>query len=362
MCFKEGELRKGSHLAPNTLIQQYVSYDGSSARGKEIVREETFAEMSNVRKWGRAVLGDKIDEIYGEYVPVDEKETIQPDALTRDFLFCDNCENRFGYIESVYGDYFHKRKQSVNPVVSYLFWLSVFWRLSIASISIRLSDEDEEKMRKILDSHIPEDPKTVRNLMPSDTLNGFKYCMYHCNDIKQEDTGSLGNHSSNAPYRLIVGHYVIVMYPEDYDDGVKRHYNSYTAQEFVVEESFLDYWKHKRSILDEVWHVEHGRLNDVYSNIVDVIKADDSWEEKALTQKEGKISGLKGIDGMLVLPPMPGSVAKMLAWTKQHKNLSIEEQCKGITEELGYTNAEADYMYRWYFQKINQIEVFRVIK
>ena len=44
----------------------------------------------------------------------------------------------------------------------------------------------------------------------------------------------------------------------------------------------------------------------------------------------------------------PGAVARMLAWTKEHRHLSIPEQCRGIKEELGYTYEESEYIYKWF--------------
>lgn len=204
LCRQRNDFRKGSHLAPNTLIQQFFSIDGSSTRGKEIAKEHIAAELKERKFWGSAVQPEEIDETFGE----------------------------------------------VNPVISYLFWVSVFWRLSIADMCVRLSEADEEQMRLILDRNLPDTPKGLTDLKSNDSLRGFKYCLYHCDDIKGEVTGLIGNHASRAPYRLIAGNYVIVMYPESYNDGTQRDYNSFIGNEVTKEESFLDFWKHKRSILE----------------------------------------------------------------------------------------------------------------
>lgn len=350
LCQQRNDFRKGSHLAPNTLIQQFFSVDGSSTRGKEIAKEHVAAELKESKYWGSAVQPEEIDRTFGEVVPDNEKIEIKSNPLTRDDVFCDLCEKRFGYIENAYGDYLHGRKASVNPVISYLFWISVFWRLSIADMCVRLSEEDEEKMRLILDQNIPFAQKELKTLKPNDSLKGFKYCLYHCDNIKGEVTGLIGNHASRAPYRLIVGNYVIVMYPESYDDGIQRDYNNYNRAETTKEESFLGFWKHKRSILDEVNEIESTDLNDESSNIADVVKGNDAWEMKVLlgtptdriTLDEVKQAGEMGTI------THPGAITRMLAWTKQHQHLSIEEQCKGIKDDLGYTYEESEYLYKWF--------------
>ena len=350
LCRQRDDFRKGSHLAPNTLIQPFFSVDGTTARGKEIAKEHVTAELKEDRFWGSAVLPEQIEETFGEVVPEEERTAIKPNPLTRDDIFCDCCEKRFGHVENAYGDYLHGRKATINPVVSYLFWISVFWRLSIADMCVRLNDEDEERMRQILDRNLPEDPKVLRGIQPDDSLQGFKYCLYHCEDIKGEVTGLVGNHASHPPYRLIVGNYVVVMYPESYDDGVERQYNSYIAQEKMVEEPFLDFWKHKRSILDEVNLIEDTDLNDESANISDVVKCDNAWEMKVLASDSADRITLDDVKqiGEAGKVNHPGAVLRMLAWTKEHQHLSIPEQCQGIKEELGYTYEESEYIYKWF--------------
>lgn len=92
-------------------------------------------------------------------------------------------------------------------------------------------------------------------------------------------------------------------------------------------------------------------LNDESSNISDVVKGENAWEIKILvgnsldkiTLDEVKQTGEMGT------VTHPGAIARMLAWTKQHRHLSIEEQCEGIKKDLGYTYEESDYLYKWFW-------------
>lgn len=361
LCRCRNDFRKGSHLAPNTLIQQFFSIDGSSTRGKEIAKEHIAAELKESKFWGSAVLPEDIDRTFGEVIPDEEKISVKQNPLTRDDIFCDYCEKRFGYIENAYGDYLHGRKSSVNPTISYLFWISVFWRLSVADMCVRLSEGDEEKMRLILDRNLPSDSAELKNLKPNDSMKGFQYCLYRCNDIKGEVTGLIGNHASRPPYRLIVGNYVVVMYPDSYDDGNIRNYNTFNSQEVTIEESFLDFWKHKRSILDEVNEIESIDLNDESANISDVVKGEDAWDMKVLIGKSVERLKLDEVDdsGELVALNHPGAITRMLAWTKEHQHLSVAEQCKGIKEDLGYTYEESEYIYKWFWTHFSGKEIRR---
>ena len=141
-------------MAPHFLIQTFLSVDGTTKRGKEVVTETILGELRQDRKWGRNVSPEDIDATFGG-VPNEEKETIKSDALTRDDYFCEQCEKRFSYIEAAHADYFFKRKKTISPEISYLFWLSVFWRLHMASMCIRLNDADAERIRTILDTYLP---------------------------------------------------------------------------------------------------------------------------------------------------------------------------------------------------------------
>uniref|UniRef100_UPI00386C2013 hypothetical protein n=1 Tax=Methanobrevibacter sp. TaxID=66852 RepID=UPI00386C2013 len=70
---------KGSHMAPHFLIQTFLSVDGTTKRGKEVVTETILGELRQDRKWGRNVSPEDIDATFGG-VPNEEKETIKSDA------------------------------------------------------------------------------------------------------------------------------------------------------------------------------------------------------------------------------------------------------------------------------------------
>lgn len=357
LCDEREDLCKGSHLAPHFLIQSFLSYDGSKGRDKEIVNEETLASLKTERKWGRNVPAEEIDRVFGEEVPEEEKTELKQNALTRDFLFCNHCEKRFSYLEQAYSDFFNGRKKALNPVVAYLFWLSVFWRLSVANMCVRLAKQDEDAIRDILDRHLPDNPKDVASLKADDALGDYRYCLYHCENIKGELTGLVGNHVSYPPYRLIIGNYVVVLYDKSIKRNKKKTYNTYLQDEVCVEIPFLEFWKLKRSILDQAEDMELKDISDDDTNIVDVIQGDSGWEAKFLSDRLSPISSemIAERGQMYMASPIPGSVMKMLDWTRRHRHLSIQEQCWGIERDLGYIAEEADYMYRWYFARMDRI-------
>ena len=202
LCEEERELCTGSHLAPHLLIQSFLSYNGSTSRDTEVVNETTMAGIQKERKWGRAVPEKAIDDTFGE-VPIEEKVTIKPSAVTRDYVFCKDCENRFGHIETAYATSFRKHKPCNNSLLAYLFWLGVFWRLSVGKMALQLSAKDEKFIGALLNRLMPYDAKDVKNLTVSGHMGHYGYCVYHCCETKGELSGVIGTHTNQSPYWLL---------------------------------------------------------------------------------------------------------------------------------------------------------------
>lgn len=362
LCQESENLCTGSHLAPHFIVGSIFSFDGSRDRDKEIVNEETIASLKKEKKWGSRVNPDAIDNIFGEDIPEDEKTEHKQNALTRDYLFCKRCEDRFGHIENAYSALFTNRKKQLNPAISYLFWLSVFWRLSVSNMCVRLSVEDEENIRQILNTHMPNTRKEVDSLIANDSYGTYRYCLYHCDNIKGELSGLMGNHVSHSPYKLILGNYVVVLYSTKTKRDKKKTYNDWHTPEVCQEIPFLEFWKLKRNILDTVENLEFSNLTSDETSIVDIMQADSGLEIKRLLPHKASqltINNISDDKDQFLYPVMPGSVARMLTWTKEHQHLSIAEQCYGIERELGYTAEEMEYMYNWYFSRLGNFKTIR---
>ena len=71
-----------------------------------------------------------------------------------------------------------------NRIREDLFWVSVFWRMSIGNMGIKLHPKDEGRLRKILDHTLSKDKENI--LIDPKSLGGCAYGIYHCDDIKDE--------------------------------------------------------------------------------------------------------------------------------------------------------------------------------
>lgn len=340
---REGNF-KGSHLAPNFLIQPFLSSDSTTDREKTIVTELELNAYKKSRVWGRGVGRDEVKEQFGD-VPEEEIVTAKPDPLTRDFFFCHQCEDRFGFFENSYSEYFNKRKSSVSPEVSYLFWIGVFWRLSVAHMCFKMSEEDEEEARRILDEYMPYSGKELRKLKADPGFESFRYTIVHCSDTKGERMALLGNHARKSPYKLVVGQYIITLYSSP-DDVVSSYpLNEFSRNEQVVEVPFLDYWRLKQEIMDETQYAEYSNMGSDEKPVSDVMRGgENDGLDKALAGicgTECNADSLKD-DGEKYGFVIPGALMKLFAYMNQHPFDSPDELWKGFEREYGYTKEDME--------------------
>lgn len=329
---------KDSHLAPHFLVQPFLSTNGSRQRGKEIVVESMLGSMRQERKWGRSVLPEEIDAVFGK-IDEQEKERQRPDALARDDIFCNDCERRFSYIESAYAEYLSGRKKTISPAISYLFWLGVFWRLSIAGMCFKLSVEDEETIRKILNANMPPDKNAVNSLHPDESWGEIGYVLLSTKDTKSELLSLSGNHAVNTPYKLLCGPYIIMFYTDINRAGDKYPINTWHTQEQMEELSFIEWWKERFTILHAA---EHQSFQNVSTNtsgqFVDVAKGDQFSPPDWL---QGDVITASQIEdspkyGMFI----PGAIMRAMQYHDEHPFQTPEEMAKGIEKEYGYTHQE----------------------
>ena len=345
LCQSKIATCKGSHLAPNFLIQPFFAYDGSTTRGKELVKESVLGGMQHEIKWGRSVPPEIIDEKFG-IVDDEEKTTIKLDALTRDDVFCNRCEHRFAYIETAYSHYFPGHEEKIPPPVSYLLWLGIFWRLSVADMCFWLSKTDAENARAILDSYMPDEQKAVTSIQPDAGMGKFGYTILHCSNLKGELSGLVGNHARQSPYKLIVGKYIVILYGDKEKAPADYPVSDYTTRVQVVEISFIEYWKHKRDILDTAQRIESKNISRSKRQLTDLVQADHVKESSSLFRKEDEnaiyeqVIERKANYGYTI----PGSIQKIMLYNEQHPFDTYEERLKGIEDSLGYTPDEVDEM------------------
>lgn len=202
--------KTGSHMVPNLLTAVTFSFDGKTKRDREIVElYHINSPEDNAIYYGSQVAPEKITEDLGHEITDEELEK-NTNLLCYDNIFCHQCENRFGVLETAYGEYYKGLKNDINPRIAYLFWLSVYWRMAIGYMGIFMDGEDEFALRDILNENIHSHNKIINS---KGKLGDYGYVIFRVKDgIIKGDSGILGTRTSHCPYIILVADYVVALF------------------------------------------------------------------------------------------------------------------------------------------------------
>ena len=160
LCETREANKKGSHIVSHFLLKRIENVDGKPGRDYEL--GFAIGEFDTESYFGRAVSPEKLEETFGELTEDEIAGNKHP--LIVDHYFCSVCEERLSKIEGEYSKMlvtFDKEKEyasGASSSIGLLFWMSVFWRMSIHQHSgTYLSDEENELMRSFLDRFLSID-------------------------------------------------------------------------------------------------------------------------------------------------------------------------------------------------------------
>lgn len=361
LCKSKIPDKTNSHLIPQMLIHNLVNYTPTSKRDYECIIEENDAKAERRLYYGRAINNDIIDTMGYRRRTEEEIEFASyiPNPATRDFLFCHECEDRFTAIENRYkmlqdkltkwGEQQlrlppNKRK---NPQydfrIPYLFWLSVIWRMSVGEMAIKLSLEEEEKIRQILDKCIID-----KNTLDLDKLEAEDHCFYYTHEIcpeyakYNEPICITGRRDSSNPYVLITGNHIINFYSDFNTAKEMRDKNlippllNGQGPEIVSLIPFTTFWE--RLYWARFHNVIYNQKHLGESDIKDIIKYSGKFNPATITP-------LPLAFGDHIL--LNGAYPLVVAWNllpffqtlNEHPGMPIEELVKGsiyTPQELGF--------------------------
>jgi hypothetical protein len=249
LCKENEADKKGSHIVPHFLLKAIVNQEGKSGRDKEL--GFNIQEFQTESYFGRGVLPEKLDDIYGELSDEDLDKNVDPFVV--DYIFCSSCESRLATIES---EYSKTIKQPINKKcesgASYelglLFWMSVLWRMSINGKSgVKFTKNENETLRRILNRILAEnfneiDFESMRN---SKDLKKINYKLFRCQDYSLENPTFLLLHPEyRNPYALIIDEIVLLFsFRNNYNDflqkdlfGLKKEVFTAPTSQFNIQE------------------------------------------------------------------------------------------------------------------------------
>ncbi len=215
LCKNEEADKKGSHIVPHFLLKRVENIEGHNERDYEL--GFTIEKGKTSSHFGRAVLPEKLEEIYGEVSEKDLENNLHP--LVVDNYFCSRCENRFAVIESEYskivsqiGNGEYPSGNKVN--LGILFWSSVIWRMSINGRSgMKLNNTQNEVFRKILDEFMPNTLQEAdfENMNENGLTQSISYKLLRCNNCPADSSKwMLFYPKSENPLCLFIDEFVIV--------------------------------------------------------------------------------------------------------------------------------------------------------
>lgn len=304
LCRQKEANEVGSHLAPNFIIHQAYSFDGKKGRDREIVAFEAIHGERRPIYYGRNVSPEAIDADHGGELTEKELEG-NVNWLVRDHLFCKDCEKRFGILETAYKNFYENPATRISPRVAYLFWLSVFWRMSVGQMSIIIWNEEELQLREILDKGIKTLKETEESL---DDLGDFGYVVWKTEGIKKGFSGIFGTHTTESPYTIILNDLIVMLFSDISDMEWPQKYagleiteemvNTWKKQEvkvnmidlegfarvkrFVVDQQYLEGWgpaaeSAMKKLFEEDRHNGEAYSNPDFDEILDDAEEEDKY-------------------------------------------------------------------------------------
>lgn len=369
LCKKNPADKPGSHMVPHLLIARTFSYDGSKDREKVVVDVANLSEGYREKYFGHHVYDDTVNELIGRSLTDEEieEENQKVNVLTRDYVFCEECERRFSTIESYYAEILDGRMKNYPSEIPYLFWMSVMWRMSVGEMGCKMDRDHEEKLRKVLDTCLAfkrEDIVTKKS-----KLGYCAYSLYKAKDTRDETLGIFGHHTSTIPYQALMGEFLINFYvtATRAHSFCKQHglpeadLNEGQEPEKISELSFIEFWSVKRQILDAIWNHDRSVWNLGKQQHQTLAKFENQDLKGFYNQMgygdDGNANGEDVFSAWITAENSnvviyPRSIRKILVWMKKHNNeISLEQ----MSVDLGYSEEEIVVMLQYWVKQADII-------
>ena len=366
LCRKNVADKTGSHMVPHFLIARTFSYDGSTDRDKVIVEADSLTAGEKERYFGHQVYDDTVNELLGRSFTDEEieVEAKKRNALTRDYVFCSDCEKRFGVIESYYSDILEGKIRNYPPQIPYLFWLSVAWRMSIGGMGFKMEVGHEEKLRRILNRCLSLEKDGI--VTDKSKLGYCAYTLHRAADTRDERLGILAIHSPTKPYFALIGNLLFNFFVTS--GAAYSHYRRYSmpAQDINTGEKpekiasldFIEFWMVKRKILDDNWKEERSvwNMGKNMNQTLSKYEPDASQLMQSVFGEERRDASYEGIPSWFNsenprVVTYPRSILKIMKWSKNNPDKkSLEE----LAEGTGYSIEELNVMLDYFLKKMDK--------
>jgi len=267
LCKEKAADKKGSHIVPHFLLKRIENVEGKTDRDYEL--GFYIEEFDTKSYFGRAILPDKLEEIYGTLSDEEIEKNKHP--LVVDNYFCSDCEKRLSVIESVYSKTLDtvddgKYKSGISSDIGLLFWMSVFWRMSIHMRSgVKLTSGENETLRRILNRTLTQslDSIDISQMESSKDLKKITYKLIRCPKFSDKNPTFLLFHPDfDKPYSLLIDEYIVFL-------SLKNNYVHYKTREFFgIKNEIFDLTTNYVGTDEEISTISDDKLKTVNDAII----------------------------------------------------------------------------------------------
>lgn len=263
LCCKNLANKSGSHIIPRFLMKMVNAKVGTKERDHEIGFNITNDGIQTY--FGRSIYEDDRIRITDN----EEKLMDTTNLDVKDYIYCDDCEKFFAKYEDKYASSLscinRDGKDVINKKIkgeeAMLFWASVVWRVSSASLfNKKLPQMFEDSLRQMLITEKLD--KDISYMV----FRSYGYCQQHHNAIASFDV------SPNCA-RLIIGEFVLIMF---YGQPV-------TKRDYCMEPLCIDAPKFNNGMEYEI-----------------IIKEDHNWLAKIINKDIKKAAKAYDIYGKII--------------------------------------------------------------
>lgn len=166
ICAELDATKTNSHLIPSFMVAKVCSYDGSGKRDREVM---FTMELCKDRVYTGALPDTKIEELFDIANLSDERiqNELRVNPASKDYIFCPKCESKLSkYLEGPYSISISQSK-SIDSHISYFFWLSIIWRMSISD---QFGFKLPQNIEKILGCNLNEYLNAMENNYPIEDI------------------------------------------------------------------------------------------------------------------------------------------------------------------------------------------------
>ncbi|QEC78968.1 hypothetical protein [Mucilaginibacter ginsenosidivorax] len=214
LCHKNDADKKGSHLIPHFLMKKIDNVDGRPGRELELGFELSGGYVTGY--FGSSVLPERLAPVFGELT--EEELEKSRSKLIVDDLLCTACEMRLGNLESAYAQTLKKTStgnytSTEDSYLAFLFWCSIFWRMSVTDTkAYKLDETDEYHLRIILDGGLDATDIPAYTEKLGKEITGISYELIRCLNYTNKNTAKvLMKNENTVPYAMLIGEFAVFL-------------------------------------------------------------------------------------------------------------------------------------------------------